>query len=79
MPESKTEAEPCELDYLAVSCDELPFCDATLSGDFKVRVADGKAARLGYVLAYATREGWHVETPSDPLGTKTYCPRHKVA
>lgn len=67
-----------ELAYLSVSCDKLPFCDATLSADFKVRIVDDRPTRLGYVLDYATRKGWHVEGRQDPLTAMTFCPVHAL-
>lgn len=65
-----------ELAYLGVTCDALPFCDSTLTGDFKVRVADGYATRLGYVLDHAARNGWRVEGRTAPVTAKTFCPGH---
>jgi hypothetical protein len=68
-----------ELVYLGVSCDapgELG-CTAYSSGDFKVRSAADRAARLGYVLDHAAREGWAVVGRENPLTAQTFCPDHK--
>lgn len=71
-----------ELAFLGVRCDGPGetgspfFCTAEIRADFRVRLRDDQATRIGYVLDHAARNGWRVEGRENPLTAKTFCPAH---